>query len=219
MHMSDQYRIKITLESDTLTGSGEGFGAVIDNDIVFDHLGLPYIPAKRIKGCLRQSAEEVNDMLELSKIGERFDIDSIFGEPGCEESAPVFFHNLHLTGYENFRSWLKYYLDQKEWKQFLSPEIILDYFTTLRQQTAIDEEGKALPHALRTSRILRKGNSFFGEINFISDDEHMIEALNLACRNLRYIGTRRNRGFGRVTCELLKNGKPLPSPILEEVEQ
>jgi len=215
--MSNRYEIRITLESDTLIGSGEGFGAVIDNDIVFDGLGLPFIPAKRIKGCLRQSAEEVNDMLVLSKLGEQFDLEAIFGKRGNEESAPVYFHSLYLEGYENFRSWVKYYLDQEEWKQFLSPEIILDYFTTLRQQTAIDEEkGIAKEHALRTSRILRKGFSFIGEITFMREGERMIEALNLACRNFRYIGTRRNRGFGKVTCELKKNGEPLSVPILEE---
>ena len=217
--MNDRYDIRIVLESDTLIGSGEGFGAVIDNDIVFDELGLPYIPAKRIKGCLRQSAEEVNDMLALSGIAQKFDLDSIFGKPGNEESAPVFFHNLYLVGYENFRNWLKYYLDWEEWKQFLSPEIILDYFTALRQQTAIDEEkGIAKEHSLRTSRLLRKGISFIGEINIIPKDKRTIDALSLACRNFRYIGTRRNRGFGKITCELLKNSSPLPIAILEETE-
>ncbi|MHB2156394.1 RAMP superfamily CRISPR-associated protein [Calditrichota bacterium GD2] len=217
--MSDRYTIRLTLESDTLTGSGEGFGAVIDNDIVFDELGLPYIPAKRIKGCLRQSAEEVNDMLVLSNLSEQFNLDEVFGKQGSEESAPVFFHNLYLEDYDNLRSWLKYYLNQEEWKQFLSPEIILDYFTILRQQTAIDEEkGKAKEHSLRTSRVLRKGISFVGEINFWSEDKRMIEVLSLACRNLRYIGTRRNRGFGKIKCKLLKNDSPISSEILEETE-
>jgi len=218
--MNNCYEIMITLESDALIGSGEGFGAIIDNDIMFDDLGLPYIPAKRIKGCLRQSAEEVNDMLELSGIGERFDLGAIFGKPGNEEAAPVFFHNLYLEDYENFRSWLMYYLNQNEWKPFLSPEVILDHFTAIRQQTAIDEEkGIAKKNSLRTSRVIRKGFRFVGHITIMSDDERTIEALNLACRNLRNIGSRRNRGFGKITCKLLKNGSPIPVSILEEAER
>ena len=43
-------KITIKLLSDALINSGEGFGAIIDSDVVFDDIGLPYIPAKRIKG-------------------------------------------------------------------------------------------------------------------------------------------------------------------------
>jgi CRISPR/Cas system CMR subunit Cmr4 (Cas7 group RAMP superfamily) len=61
------YTLKLTLLSPCLIGSGEGFGAVIDSDIVFDEFGIPYIPAKRIKGCLRDSAIEVCEMFKLGR--------------------------------------------------------------------------------------------------------------------------------------------------------
>ena len=59
------YQIKIILKSDTLIGSGEGFGSIIDTDVVFDDLGIPYIPAKRVKGIMLESAEELNEMFHV----------------------------------------------------------------------------------------------------------------------------------------------------------
>jgi hypothetical protein len=35
------YKLVIKLKSSTLVGSGVGFGAEIDTDIIFDELGLP----------------------------------------------------------------------------------------------------------------------------------------------------------------------------------
>jgi len=216
--MATNYQINITLLSDTLVGSGEGFGATIDTDIVFDEVGLPYIPAKRIKGCLRQSAEEVKEMFgqvaDLESLLTKLDIDDVFGKTGTQESAPVYFHNLTLPDYEDNYNWLDYFIQHKEYKQLVSPEVILEYFTTLRQQTAIDEEkGVAKEHSLRTSRVLQKGHTFIGELWLARPDDNIVKTLNLACRNLRYIGTKRNRGFGRVKCELLRNSEPIPLEI------
>ena len=47
------HKINVKLKSDALIGSGEGFGAIIDTDVVFDEVGIPYIPGRRIKGCLK----------------------------------------------------------------------------------------------------------------------------------------------------------------------
>lgn len=44
------FTFNLELLSDTLIGSGEGWGATIDTDVVFDDFGLPYIPARRVKG-------------------------------------------------------------------------------------------------------------------------------------------------------------------------
>jgi len=74
-------KIKIDLLSYTLTGSGEGAG-IIDSDVVLDDFGFPYIPSRRIKGVLRESAQEVCDILGINdyKI-----VNSIFGKDGFTE--------------------------------------------------------------------------------------------------------------------------------------
>ncbi len=52
---------------------------------------------------------------------------------------------------------------QEKYKNIINRLNILNYFTTIRQQTAIDEKGIAKEHSLRTIRVLKP------EITFIAD--------------------------------------------------
>ncbi len=203
--------IEITLKSSTLTGSGEGFGAIIDTDIVFDEIGLPYIPAKRIKGCLRDSATEVSEMFNSSGINFPLDIDNTFGKEGQEKSCPVYFSNLTIEDYQANKAWLQYYKKSN----LLSEESIINFFTEIRQQTAINEDtGVAKDHSLRTIRVIKKGHKFTGEIQV--EDTSIIDTLSLACLNMRHIGTKRNRGFGEIECNLYEGSSKIS--VLERLE-
>ena len=51
--------IRITLHSDLCAGNGESRGNAVDTDIVLTAAGLPRIPARRLKGCLRAAAGEL----------------------------------------------------------------------------------------------------------------------------------------------------------------
>jgi len=204
--------IKISLKSDALIGSGEGFGAIIDTDVVFDRVGIPYIPARRIKGCLRDSAREICVMFESAGIDSFLDlrrdeknekeykiVNDVFGRAGREKPSPVFFSSLTIEDYNANRKWLEYLLS--EYRELVSAQRVLSAFTEIRQQTAI-KDGVAKEHSLRTARVIQKGVKFEGEIQV--DDDNAVELLSLACLNLRNIGTKRNRGFGEVLCELFE---------------
>lgn len=208
------FMIEITLDSHSVIGSGEGFGAVIDADIVFDDIGLPYIPAKRIKGCLREAAQGVQVMLQLSGLPAVLELENTFGtnpaltkriedKPERLVQGSARFSNLYLDKYQENRNWLAY-LTAKH-NSFVSKETILNTFTSLRQHTKIYEEtGVADDHSLRTTRVLNRGRKFYGKVIVEADNVDPIEStLALACANLRRIGTKRNRGFGEVTCCLL----------------
>jgi len=214
------YIFQINLYSDTLTGSGEGYGAVIDDDIVFDDFGLPFIPAKRIKGCLRESAEEVCHMMYLSqvkgilKLSLNQDFQSyqiilnLFGIPGQRDSAPLEFSNLMIGDYKDNRAAISYFQDH--YPEIVTKEGVLQTFTRTRQHTAINpDSGTAKEHSLRTYRVLKAGNSFFGKIQDKTDDLETRSLLVLAAANLRKIGTSRTRGYGEVECFLHENGKIL----------
>ena len=54
--------LKITLRSDLCVGNGESVGNTVDTDVCMDEAGLPYIPARRLKGCLKQAAQELERM-------------------------------------------------------------------------------------------------------------------------------------------------------------
>lgn len=227
------FYLKMTLRSDTLFGSGEGFGAIIDNDIVFDEVGIPYIPAKRIKGCLRDAADETFRMFREAKLtfppqangGTINDTEreayyanllaNVFGRGGGTTGG-AYFANLMIDEYDCNKAWLSYL--SKQHKHILAKDAIMDAFTTIRQQTAIDEEtGVAKDQSLRTVRVARKGMVFYGEIRVSFDEPYIQEILALACLNLRHIGTSRNRGFGEVECCLLDEHRESVS-VLDKLE-
>jgi CRISPR/Cas system CSM-associated protein Csm3 (group 7 of RAMP superfamily) len=222
------YTLQITLESNALIGSGEGYGAIIDADVAFDDIGIPYIPVKRIKGCLRDAAIDVCVMLYSAQIKSFLDlttdissnnsnkfkiITDIFGKQGQESPAPFYFTNLMIDDYDKNKEWLEYFLS--EHANIISGDSIRSFFTELRQQTAIDDNGVAGEHSLRTIRTIKKGITFKGEICCQTENQNAERILALACRNLRYMGTKRNRGFGKIKCELLDIQV---APILNDLE-
>jgi CRISPR/Cas system CSM-associated protein Csm3 (group 7 of RAMP superfamily) len=211
------YTLKLELMSPTLIGSGEGFGAVIDTDVVFDEVGLPFVPAKRIKGCLLDSAKEVQAYFNHAGIKLPVAVTEAFGIPGAASSAPVYFSSLFIEDYESNKVWLEYLLAAKQYGDVLSKEQILGTFTQIRQQTAIGVEGVAHDHSLRTIRVLNKGLRFQGALHMEGDDSDILNTLLLACLNFRHMGGKRNRGFGTVRCLLFDDEKELSiNELLEE---
>ena len=223
----NDYTIKIKLLSDAVPGSGEGYGAVIDADIVFDELGIPFIPAKRIKGCLREAANDVCAMLSASGLesislkftrekDDEFDIvKDIFGKQGQEKSAPIYFSNLTLTQYEDNFNALSYF--KHKYPALVSTEGIVETFTYIRQQTAIEEEsGTADDHSLRSIRVLKKGVEFQGTVSLEKQEPGIDHLLQLVCMNLRRFGSKRTRGFGEIECRLLKDGQEINTDFLWE---
>jgi CRISPR/Cas system CMR subunit Cmr4 (Cas7 group RAMP superfamily) len=79
---TDSCRLELHLESPVLIGSGEGWGSVIDTDVVFDEVGLPFIPARRVKGVLRESTLELLEMFVISGITgySKTDLETSFGK-------------------------------------------------------------------------------------------------------------------------------------------
>ncbi len=207
------YTLQLELLSPTLVGSGVGSGATIDSDIVVDDIGIPFIPAKRVKGCLLDAAREIEGIFSVAGI-EKSDlqIEPAFGKPGNDTSAPIYFSNLYIKDYELNKTWLNYFLKSeahKDLKDLVTYEQILKTFTEIRQQTKINNNGVAFDHSLRTIRVLQKGLTFYGDVQIKTDEEQIINTLLLACLNFRRFGTKRNRGFGEVRCSLLSAGEIL----------
>lgn len=198
------YHLKLELLSPALTGSGEGSGAIIDSDVVFDDIGIPYIPAKRIKGCLLDSINEIKDMFNLAKIDFDLPISGIFGKIGSKYAAPVYFSDLMIENYTENRAWLEYFLNDRKYQTIISKDSILETFTEIRQQTRIDKaDGVAVDGSLRTSRIIKKGHVFIGEVMIENPNQKLLQTLAFACLNLRRFGTSRNRGLGEIQCKLM----------------
>lgn len=83
-------KIKIELLSDMCVSDGSIYNSSIDIDICHDSYGLPYIPAKRLKGCIRECA------LELKDWGYDIDIDNLFGKEG-NDKGKIIIHNAYIS--------------------------------------------------------------------------------------------------------------------------
>jgi len=187
------YKIKIKLDSDTLIGSAEGYGATIDSDVVFDNCGLPYIPAKRVKGILKNAAFDLKNILDNAKINLNIDIDKIFGKIGTTGETSLFLSNLCLINLENTKDCIEF--------NKISFDSVIDYFTSVRRQTSMETNKRvAKKHSLRTLRIVKKGFEFIGDIQF---NEEYMALFALICQTARKMGTARNRGLGNITVTLL----------------
>ena len=197
-------KIEIELLSPLQLSSGRE-NIIHDSDAVHDSYGVPYFPGKRLKGLLYESA------LELVEMGAKFnkrDIDILFGNIGETRIRIDNFYLKSSTEAEDAEkirsSWS--YLENK-YPEIFNTENVWQSYTEVRHQTKIDEAtGTAEDKSLRNMRVVQKGKrlAFIVDIylvsgaNRINDDENIVEQ---ALLNLRFAGSKRNRGFGRIKCK------------------
>ena len=208
--------IRITALSPLHLGSGYA-DINVDADVVQDDVGLPYFPAKRLKGLLYESGLEVAEMAASSGqdlIGKT-ELDALF-QRGCEGDVQIVMHNLYIEHYTAIHDDLAYL--QTKCKAIFRSSDVLDSFSNLRWQTAIDREtGIAKATTLHNMRVLEKGITFSGDVQMIGADLRHLNILALAVRNLSQCGGKRTRGFGRIACTLLQKNRDIGTQIVEEV--
>lgn len=206
------YKLKIELLSDLCVSDGGIYNSALDIDICQDAYGFPYIPAKRIKGCLRESA------LELADWGENVDIGKLFGDKGDRKNAGILRISdaVLLDSVENRAE-----IDASN-SVIYHKQNILNQYSYVRTQTSIDNEtGVAKPTSLRTMRVAKKGLVFeaklrvadanetanrHGDAEAQADDtmtsKEWKSVLDLICANLTHMGNSRTRGLGEVRVTL-----------------
>lgn len=177
--------LKITLLSNTIITNGNG-DALIDLDCDYNEYGLPYISAKRLKGMLKDSANE------LVSMGQIIDIAKLFGDENNEGIIKL--SDARLQDYE---------ILEKLSNDF-NPDLFKNSFSVVLSHTSLDERGVAKKGSLRRFRAYDKGLIFESEIDENLKQEFQKD-LELICLNLRYIGHKRTRGFGKVKCEIISS--------------
>ena len=181
--------MKIELKSDLCAGVGKHYAAILDLDTALDEFGLPYIPSRRLKGCMREAAE----MIGIQSINE------IFGVSGKGESGSLRIGNAVIKNYVGTVTAIR--------ENGILHNEVTNLFCYTRQETAIDSKtSTAKEGTLRFIRVVNKDypNSdnpmcFYAPIEF--DDEYENE-IKKTCKALRNIGYHRNRGLGAVECSL-----------------
>lgn len=185
-------KIEINLLSDLCMYSGETYNSVVDMDVVYDENGITYIPAKRIKGCMRETALE---MKELGIISDDKYVE-IFGKEGNQNSKFTL-SNAYIKDYDKTVAVLK----QCKYKGLVSPQNVLNQYTYTRTQTSVDlETGVADKNSLRTVRVVKKGLKFEAEFNC---EKKYIEFFKTLFSLVKHMGVSRTRGLGLVDIQFV----------------
>lgn len=194
--------VTIELLSPLQFGSGQE-NIIVDSDAVHDAHGLPYFPGKRLKGLLYESA------IEMAEIGDWFtkeEVDTLFGHNSDESYMRI--DNMYLENYEQLCNGWNYL--QKQYQNVFTAQNIWNTYTELRVQTAIDKRtGTTKDGSLHNMRVVDDGLCFSGSIYLYDNvlEEKQREIIKYALLNLRYVGAKRNRGFGHVKCRLVQEMK------------
>lgn len=186
-------KIEIKLNSDLCCYSGEVYNTTVDIDVVYDKYGIPYIPAKRIKGCIKEAALELRDMGLLTHYKE------IFGDEGYEPSV-FSLSNAKIKDYDKVVEEIKNFNND----ELCEAQKVLNLYTYTRTQTTIDEvTGSAKENSLRTMRVARKGLTFNAELDF--RNKEYLEEFKNAVSMVKHMGVSRTRGLGLVELKVVEN--------------
>ena len=203
-------------------GSGQA-DVNVDAEVVHDAYGMPYFPARRLKGLLYESSVEVYEMGKLGKVSAltSMPLDGLFHHKENESDTQLIVPNLYLddeAGYPALQEVWKAL--QARYKKFLQPADVLQQYTSLRYQTKL-ENGVASKGSLHNMRVVKAGIKFSGVVGLEGKDaEKYLVLLAAACCNLRTAGLKRNRGFGKIRCDFQVAGdeKRTARSIMREVQ-
>lgn len=187
--------IIMSLESDAIPGSGNSLAGIVDRDVNFDAHGVPFVPAKRLKGVMREAADELAEYGALQG-----NPDDIFGREGAEKASGFILTDGFLPDAAAFRELSQWAGDDKKASPLFSPHAVIEHFTYTRSQTAIEpEKGIAKRNSLRISRVIRKGLKF--HFGLQCPDTHR-DDMEKICKAVRAFGIARTRGFGQIRLRL-----------------
>lgn len=183
----NKYLLEIVLQSDMCVSDGGVYNSSVDIDICHDANGFPYIPAKRIRGCLRECAIELRDW------GMDIPWEKMFGGKGdSAKRASIRIGDAYLDEFREMNRLAK----KNSGKTVFHSQNILNHFAYIRTQTSINyETGVAEVTSLRTMRVVAKGTVFIAEVNMEPSYE---ESLRICCEVLHNMGVSRTRGLGEV---------------------
>jgi len=186
----------ITFFSEWHCGSGLSSGSDMDELVIKDKDGFPYIPGKTLKGLLKNAAMDISDIQGNDSAKESF-ITGFFGffDDKTDEDSSV-----HTQGKGYFTN------------AVINPSLkeksinIKDFFYKAISSTTIDDEGIAKDNSLRRIETTIPCVLY---ASIYDVDEKYISDIKQCMKWIKRMGMNRNRGLGRCRFEILdqKEGK------------
>lgn len=193
-------KIKMQLISDVIFGNGMSIPGAEDISVLHDEYGFPYYKGSTFKGIVREEYERYLQWIGKSENEIQKEIFRLFGEQGDDSGIDkIKFSDFEISGYIR-KVVLEEYkkkdpeLTPRQMKQIYS-DSILDLFSNIRTFTKVTEDGVAQTGSLRMARCIDQGLCFYSEVQCDSKDEPLLKEV---ISSVKWIGSMRNRGFGKV---------------------
>lgn len=173
-------------------GSGLSAGADVDELVIKDANGMPYIPGKTLKGLIREAFEDYaglssNEMEQ--QIREAFGVESDADNTEKNVSGSAYFSNASL--------------EKAEYDAIIASGS-QQYLYNRVASTALDENGIAIDHSLRAIETTVPCR-LYAWIQDLPDG--LEEMLGKSLGLIHHIGMDRNRGLGRCDLNIETGGK------------
>jgi hypothetical protein len=191
--------LHVELLSDSTFSRGEGTAGVVDTEVEHDHLGLPFIGGKTLRGLLRDSwLSMCHSFAALNPAAER-----ILGRSrSLDETCRLRIGDARLP--DSMRHTVRTAVERSE--RPLSRDTILAACTSIRHQTAESREtGAPMRTTLRSSRVVLRGFEFQSSLTWLDGyepDSYDLRVLALSALATRHGGMLRNRGRGHIRITL-----------------
>lgn len=196
--------LKFHLSSYWRVSSGKGADSLADVLVLRDANGLPIIPGRGVKGLLRDAM----NLATLSGAVPAKNVDRWFGSalPGYSSDAEEHEQKLEAARFESKEADLWFGSARLpgswgEWARQNADSDILQALFAFQSSTAIDDQGVAEQHSLRVTEVAVP-MELEAEVRGPDDDLSWVQDLKASLPLLRYLGSRRNRGLGRVDVTL-----------------
>lgn len=182
--------IHMQLLSDAIFGNGMSMPGGEDICILTDEKGFPYMKGSTLKGIFREELINYLDWNGNDESSIAQTVGKLMGESGANqcESRKLTFSDVTLDD-RVIDAVCKEGADKQE---------VLEMFSYIREFTRL-ENGLAREGSLRSSRCIKKGLHFYASCICDPQDTELVESV---FRTLKWIGSMRNRGFGKVTIEV-----------------
>ena len=203
-------------------GSGRGAGTILDATVHRSPLGLPEIPGKTVKGLLRAAMDRAVEagVVDPGRQQRWFGSfllgdNAVLSSPGNEEPGDAAMRHLEEARFstEPGELWFGSAVLPEAWQRWAArplpqeadgsvhrtaPELE-QLFSTVAS-TAIDQMGRAAEHTLRVREVAAPMTLKATLIG--PDDDAWPADIEASLLFIHALGTRRNRGYGRLRATL-----------------
>lgn len=191
-------KIRMELKSDAIFGNGSSIPGGEDISVLSDNYGFPFYKGGTFKGVFREELFHYLMWTGNDESQAQTKVAQLLGKSGDDtlaDNGKIVFSDFCLS--DTVKAYVLSEIGDR------NSQAVLDAFTNLRIFTSI-EEGMASDGSLRMARCVNKGICLYSKVKCDKDDQELVEN---TLKMVKWIGTMRNRGFGKVQITVIEQGE------------